>query len=314
MAGPESQQMTPVLVIAGPTASGKTALALAVASRIPSEIISADSRQIYTYLTIGTAKPSPSELSQVPHHCIDRLEPDKHYSAGDFQEEGRRIIAEIRQRGRQPIVVGGTGLYIRALIDGLFSGPGKVDSIRQALEQRYEKEGGAVLLEELRRYDPVAADRMIPTQFRRIIRALEVFHATGKTITQHHDEQSGGDAVEAVLTGLRWDRSALYDAINARTERMMEEGFLDEVKSLMSLGYDDRLKSLQTVGYKEAFQHLRGEISLERMIELMKQNTRRYAKRQLTWFTHDERMQWYDIADVSQIENIADTIAALLRR
>jgi tRNA dimethylallyltransferase len=297
-----------LLVIAGPTASGKTALALAVASRIPCEIISADSRQIYKYLTIGTAKPAAAELSHVPHHFIDMLLPDEHFSAGDFQERGRAAIKEIRSRGNVPIIVGGTGLYVRALVDGLFSGPGKVDAIRRELEARYNTEGGVVLLEELRAVDPAAAARMIPTQFRRIIRALEVYRATGKTITDHHREQDVQPEEDVFFVGLRWERSVLYDRINTRVEKMMETGFLDEVRHLMEMGYDDRLKSLQTVGYKEAFSFLRGEIDKDRMIELMKQNTRRYAKRQLTWFTHDERIQWFDISDMIQIGEIAEAV------
>jgi tRNA dimethylallyltransferase len=297
-----------LVVIAGPTASGKTALALSIASHIPCEIISADSRQIYKYLTIGTAKPTTEELLRVPHHFIDVLLPDEHFSAGDFQEQGRAAIKAIRSRGKVPIVVGGTGLYVRALVDGLFSGPGKNDQIRRELEDRYSIEGGAVLLEELRAVDPAAAARMIPTQFRRIIRALEVHRSTGKTITDHHREQNLKPEEDVLFVGLRWDRSVLYDRINTRVEKMIQTGFLDEVRLLIEMGYDDRLKSLQTVGYKEAFIFLRGEINRERMIELMKQNTRRYAKRQLTWFTHDERIRWFDIGDMIQIGEIVEAV------
>ena len=297
-----------LVVIAGPTASGKTALALSIASHIPCEIISADSRQIYKYLTIGTAKPTTEELLRVPHHFIDVLLPDEHFSAGDFQEQGRAAIKAIRSRGKVPIVVGGTGLYVRALVDGLFSGPGKNDQIRRELEDRYSIEGGAVLLEELRAVDPAAAARMIPTQFRRIIRALEVHRSTGKTITDHHREQNLKPEEDVLFGGLRWDRSVLYDRINTRVEKMIQTGFLDEVRLLIEMGYDDRLKSLQTVGYKEAFIFLRGEINRERMIELMKQNTRRYAKRQLTWFTHDERIRWFDIGDMIQIGEIVEAV------
>ncbi|MCX6137246.1 MAG: tRNA (adenosine(37)-N6)-dimethylallyltransferase MiaA [Ignavibacteriales bacterium] len=312
MAGTDHRHAARILVIAGPTASGKTALALFIASRIPSEIISADSRQIFKHLTIGTAKPAMEELARVPHHFIDQLEPEEHFSAGDFQEQGRRVVQEVLSRSKLPMVVGGTGLYVRALIDGLFSGPGRVDSIREELEHRYESEGGAALLEELRNVDPAAAERMIPTQFRRIIRALEVYRATGKTITQHHKEQGESADLNAVFVGLRWKRSQLYTTINTRVERMMEAGFLDEVRHLRDLGYDDRLKALQTVGYKEAFQYLRGEIDRERMVELMKQNTRRYAKRQLTWFTHDKRIRWFDIEDERQIVEIGEVIVSEL--
>jgi tRNA dimethylallyltransferase len=304
--------MTPappkILCIVGPTASGKTALALAIAHAVDGEIISADSRQLYQHLDIGTAKPTQAELHSVPHHFIDLLTPDAHFTAGDFAEQGREVIADIIQRKKFPIVAGGTGLYIEALVDGLFEGPPIQLELRRQLEERAENEGGVQLLEDLRKVDPAAAERMLPTNLRRIIRALEVYHTTGIPITVHHERQHRAVMYNAVFAGLAWERSVLYERINRRVDRMLEAGFLDEVKHLLELGYDERYKALQTVGYKEAFAFLRGDITHTRMVELMKQNTRRFAKRQLTWFRPDTRIQWYPISDESDIAEIAGTI------
>jgi len=302
-----------ILVIVGPTASGKTSLALEIARSMPAEIISADSRQVYQYLTIGTAKPTPGELKEVKHYFVDEILPDQHFSAGEFGIDGRKIIDTIVGQKKMPIIVGGTGLYIRSLVDGLFSGPGRKEEYRERLEARLESEGVDVLLEELRRVDPEAAARMLPSNQRRIIRALEVYYATGKPISQHHDEHDRKQFFNPVFVGLNWERKKLYERINSRVERMLAAGFLDEVKGLASRGYDGHYKSLQTVGYKEAFAFLRKEISYERMVELMKQNTRRFAKRQLTWFRRDERIRWFDIDEEDEIPRIAEEVLILLK-
>lgn len=294
-----------ILCIVGPTASGKTTLAIDIAHHVGGEILSADSRQIYKLLTIGTAKPSESELKAVPHHFIDILMPDEHFSAGDFAERGAEIISNLTVQGTPPIIAGGTGLYVEALVDGLFEGPRIQPELRAQIEERLHSNGGAHLLEELRQVDPEAAQRMLPTNTRRIIRALEVFYATGVPITEHHRRQRREERYKAVFIGLEWDRKVLYDRINRRVERMIEAGLVDEVRSLLEAGYDERYKALQTVGYKEAFAMLRNEISFERMVELIKQNTRRFAKRQLTWFRYDERIRWFPIATDAQIEEIA---------
>lgn len=297
-----------VLVIVGPTASGKTSLALHIANVIPSEIISADSRQIYKHLDIGTAKPTPSELQQVPHHCINIREPDETFNAGDFQTVGREIISDIIQRKKLPIVCGGTGLYVQALIDGFFEQPEFSGDVRTELERRIEKEGKESLYRELLRVDPASAKTMDASKYRRVIRALEVYYETGIPISQFHANHQKDELYDATWIGLKWERSVLYQRINDRVERMFADGFLDEVKQLQAMGFDDRFQALQTVGYKEAFQHLRGKISYDRMVELMKQNTRRFAKRQMTWFRKESRIQWYNIAHDSDIISIARNI------
>ena len=308
-----SSPLPTILVIVGPTASGKTRLALEIARHTSAGIISADSRQVYQLLTIGTAKPSPDELKKVKHYFVDEILPDQHFSAGEFGIDGRKIIDEIVKQKKLPIVVGGTGLYVRSLVDGLFTGPGRKEDVREELEARLESEGANALLEELRRVDPEAAARMLPSNQRRVIRALEVYYATGKPISQHHDEHEHKKFFNPVFVGLQWERKKLYDRINFRVDRMLAAGFLDEVKRLLSLGYDDRYNSLQTVGYKEAFAFLRKEINYERMVELMKQNTRRFAKRQLTWFRRDARVRWFDVGEESEILRIAEQVLILLK-
>ncbi|MFA6467868.1 MAG: tRNA (adenosine(37)-N6)-dimethylallyltransferase MiaA [Bacteroidota bacterium] len=297
-----------ILVIVGPTASGKTALALTIARKLPSEIISADSRQVYKQLNIGTAKPTPEELRFVPHHFIDLIEPDKKFNAGDFQVQGRAVIAEIVARGNMPIIVGGTGLYIQALVDGFFELPEISGKVRERLERRLLKDGKDVLYEELASVDPASAALMDASKYRRVIRALEVFYETGTPISQFHQLHAVQKIYDSRFVGLLWERSILYDRINKRVEAMFAAGFLGEVKELKKANYDDRFQSLQTVGYKEAFAYLRHEITRERMIELMKQNTRRFAKRQMTWFRKEQRIQWFNISGNQEIDTIADQI------
>jgi tRNA dimethylallyltransferase len=298
-----------VLVIVGPTASGKSALALEIARRVPAEIISADSRQIFRHLNVGTAKPSPLELSEIVHHCIDIRDPNERFTAGDFQLIGRNNIDDIHRKSKLPIVCGGTGLYIRGVIDGFFEQPEFSGEHRAKLESRLVKEGKEWLFRELQRIDPVAASTMDATKYRRVIRALEVFYETGCTISQFHAGHQRDAMYDAEWVGLEWDRKILYGRIDARVDAMIRNGFLDEVKTLVSLGFDDRYQSMQTVGYKEALQFLQNEISHERMIELMKQNTRRFAKRQMTWFRKEDRIVWHPVSSDNEISLIAGNLA-----
>lgn len=294
-----------IFIIAGPTASGKTALALKIAESIPAEIISADSRQIYKHLTIGTAKPTSDELHRVPHHFIDQLNPDQTFNAGDFQEQGRKAIDQILSRNKLPMIVGGTGLYIRAVVDGFFELPEISGTVRTNLEQRLITEGKESLFQALRAVDPESAAGMDASKYRRVIRALEVYYETGTPISRFHQQHQVRPMYHARFYGLLWDRTALYHRINHRVDIMIEKGFLDEVQSLIDQGYDDRFQSLQTVGYKEAFAFLRKEITKDRMIELMKQNTRRFAKRQMTWFRKESRISWLSIKSEDQLESLA---------
>lgn len=302
-----------ILVIVGPTASGKTSLALSIAAHLPCEIISADSRQIFTHLTIGTAKPTTEELRTVPHHCIDIRTPDQPFNAGDFQTMARAAIDDCHSRKKLPIIAGGTGLYVRAAVDGFFEQPEMSGVHRSLLEQRLETEGKDALFAELQRVDPVSAAAMDATKYRRVLRALEVYNETGIPISQHHQQHVVQPRYNARFFGILWERPVLYARIEQRVDRMLAEGFIDEVRGLLSMGYDDRYQSLQTVGYKEAIAHLRNEISYERMVELMKQNTRRFAKRQMTWFRKEARVSWLPTADDADLAAHASHIAGLVR-
>jgi len=301
------------LVIVGPTASGKTRVALALAGILNGEILSADSRQMYKMMRIGTAQPRAEELRTVPHHFISDRYPDQEMNAAEFGSEGRRIIDRIFAKGKIPIIAGGSGLYIQGLIDGFFEGPAPDGQYRKSLYNRIDREGAAVLLEELRCIDPVAAAGMLPSNTRRIVRALETHFLTGQPISVLQQRR-----VEihfsSVLVGIAWERKALYDRINRRVEEMLEHGLVAEAQSLLAQGYNPQLKALQTVGYKEVFDHLSGRVGYDEMVELIKRNTRRYAKRQLTWFRNDDRIKWFPVAEERELDAAAQEMAAYFLR
>jgi tRNA dimethylallyltransferase len=301
-----------VLCIVGPTASGKTELALLVAKQLDGEIISADSRQVYKHLDIGTAKPPRRQLREVKHHFIDVLEPNESFSAGEFGRQGREIIDDLFRRRMVPIVVGGSGLYVRSLIDGFFEGPPADNDVRHRLHACLREQGAEVLLAELKRVDTVSASQMLVTNTRRIIRALEVFDLTGVPISQLHQQKIKINFVPLMI-GLQWDRKALYERINRRVDAMLENGFLDEVRRLLGLGYSETTNLLQTVGYKEAISHLRGKLDYDTMVELIKRNTRRFAKRQLTWFRADRRIQWLSVSNEKDFSAAVERVLYLFR-
>jgi len=297
-----------VLAIVGPTASGKTPLAIELAGMLDGEIVSADSRQVYKYLDIGTAKPPPSELNKIPHHFINMLDPDQDYSAGKFGIDAAKTIDDIARRKKLPILVGGSGLYVKAAIDGLFEGPGKDPEIREHLEQQWKEHGAEELIRKLRAVDPESAEKSDIHKPRRIIRALEVYYITGKPISQLHSEQERVHSFSTHQFALNWDREVLYAMINKRVDRMLKDGLVDEVKSLSQRGYGVHLNALNTVGYKEVFEFLEGKIDSDTMGELIKRNTRRFAKRQLTWFRADKRIKWMKAGSEADLHLIAERI------
>ena len=303
-----------VIVIVGPTCSGKTNLSFKLAQFIPSEIISADSRQIYKYLDIGTAKPSKKELQKVSHHLVDFLDPTENYDVSMFEKDAEKIIDQIYKKNKTPIVVGGRGLYIKALIDGIFDTADKDEGYRIELLKKIKEFGNEFLYEELKKVDPVSAENMLPQNWKRVMRALEVFHTTGEPIWKHHQKQFASKEQKYLFKqfGLNWDRKILYKNIDNRVDEMIENGFVNEVKNILDIGFDKSLNSLNTVGYKEIIQHLNREITIERAIELIKRNTRHYAKRQLTWFRKDRRINWFDINNISQLDQISKKIILTL--
>lgn len=302
-----------VLAIVGPTGSGKTKLSLIVAEKLDGEIISADSRQVYRYMDIGTAKPSLEDRKRIKHYFIDELNPDEEFNAGVFGEKGREIIEDIFSRGKVPIVVGGSGLYIKSLIDGFFEGPGADWELREILYKKANELGKEVLYEELKKVDPISAEKIHPNNLKRVIRALEVYYITGKPISQLQQAIKPEIDFKTVQVGLNWDRKKLYKRIEQRVDEMIKAGLIDEVKKLRELGYDKNLNSLQTVGYKEVFDYLDGLISYDEMIRLIKRNSRRYAKRQLTWFRQDKRIIWLDVDEDTDFDELAEKVVQIYR-
>ncbi|MCS7228538.1 MAG: tRNA (adenosine(37)-N6)-dimethylallyltransferase MiaA [Candidatus Kryptonium sp.] len=303
-----------VLAIVGPTASGKTKLSLIVADKINGEIISADSRQVYKYMDIGTAKPTKEERERIKHYFIDELTPDQEFNAGIFGERGREIIEDIFSRGKIPIIVGGSGLYVKSLIDGFFQGPSANWELREILYNKAKELGSEALYEELKKVDPESAQKIHPNNLKRIVRALEVYYLTGKPISQLQKEEKPEINFKTIQVGLNWNRKKLYQQIEKRVDEMIKQGLIDEVKNLRALGYDRNLNSLQTVGYKEVFDYLDGLISYDQMIYLIKRNSRRYAKRQLTWFKQDKRIIWINVDENTDFDKLADQVIEIFRK
>ncbi len=301
-----------VLFILGPTAAGKTAVALRIAEQVACEVVSADSRQIYKYMSIGTAKPATTELAAVPHHFIDFLEPDQRYSAGQFGLAARDCIQGIFERGHQPLVVGGSGLYVRALVDGFFSRRIASDEVKAALRAEVGKSGLPVLYKRLQSVDPATAGRLPATDSQRILRALEVFEITGQPLSEFVLEKPQPADFDPVFVGLTWRRAELYRRIDARVDAMMRAGLVAEAEDLRRRGYGPELNALNTVGYKEVFAHLGGSLSLEETVKLIKQKTRNYAKRQLTWFRKDKRLTWLHFEDFVDSGDMAGNILHML--
>lgn len=305
--------MAKVIVIVGPTCSGKSRLGYNLARELNSEIISADSRQFYRLLDIGTAKPSEKELSEVKHHFINSLNVEDEYNVSKFIIEANVVIDNLTLQNKIPIVVGGSGLYIKGLIDGIVESADTNNEIREVLLQQRKEFGNEFLYEELKRIDPTSADKMLSQNWKRVIRALEVLKLTGKPIWQHHQEEITSTKYSFIQIGLNWERDILYKNIELRVDEMIENGLVEEVKNILNLGYSKELNSLNTVGYKEIIKYLDNEISLERAIELIKRNTRRYAKRQMTWFRKDSRIEWHQIESYNDIDNLANLIAKGLK-
>jgi tRNA dimethylallyltransferase len=297
-----SAPLPTILVIVGPTASGKSALALSVAQQFGGEIISADSRQVYRYLNIGTAKPSREELKIVKHHFVDSLDPSEEYNAGLFESEATAVINDLVRKKRLPVVVGGSGLYIKSLIDGLSDAPSKDEDIRTMLGARQQSEGLEGLVSLLNAVDPRTLQEMKEVTPRRVIRALEVYYVSGRPFSQIHAAGKKHRSFQAYQVGLLWDRTVLYQRIEHRVEAMIASGLVDEVRSLRARGYDRHLNALNTVGYKEVFDFLDGVSSMEAMTSLIKQNTRRFAKRQMTWFRRDARIHWTNVSGDTWLE------------
>lgn len=285
-----------ILIIIGPTAVGKSKLAIEIAKKLDGEIISADSMQVYIGMDIGTAKPSKNELEEVPHHLINLIAPDKPWSVSDFVNNTKGLIEDIAERGKFPIVIGGTGLYLNALIEGYsFPEIKKNDEVRRRLEGESNSYGSLHLYEKLKKIDPDSAANIHFNDAKRIIRALEVYELTGKPMSELRTKNEENINFKPVIIGLDMDRHELYKWIEARVDDMLTKGLVDEVKGLIKEGYDPKLTSMQAIGYKEVAEHLHGKYTYDELVNILKQNTRNFAKRQMTWFRRFKDVNWFEV-------------------
>jgi len=294
-----------ILVIVGPTASGKTRMAVELSQRHNGEVISADSMQIYRTMDIGTAKPTKEEMGGIPHHMIDVADPEEDFSVARYVEMAARCVDDVLERGKLPIVAGGTGLYIDSLLSGRTFAPFSPDSaLRGELERELEEKGGQAMLEALAQVDPEAAQRLHPNDHKRIIRALEVYRSTGKTITQHNREtQAIPPRYNALTIGLAFqDRQAMWRRIDQRVDEMVAAGLEDEVRRLLTSGISPKCTAMQAIGYKEFTQALSGEMTWQEAADVVKLRSRQYAKRQLTWFGRNPNTRWVRWDDPPEFE------------
>jgi tRNA dimethylallyltransferase len=282
----------PGIVILGPTASGKTSLALDLAPLFGGEIVNCDALQVYRYMDIGTAKVSPAEQERVRHHMLDVQDPDRDFSAGDYQRMAREAIEDIHGRGHIPFVVGGTGFYLRALIEGLFEGPGRSDDLRIRMRRIIRRKTAAVLHRRLQTVDPGSAARIAPADAERVIRAYEIYLVSGKTMTWwQHQARDAFTGYRWLKLGIEIPREELYARINQRVENMFQSGLLDEVRRLL-LKYPKNAHAFKAIGYRQAISHLEGTLTMPQAIEESQKESRHYAKRQLTWFRSEGEIHW----------------------
>ena len=284
-----------VLAIIGPTAVGKTSIGIQVAAEINGEIVSADARQVYRGLNIGTAKPTKEELSAVRHHMIDIIEPGEYFSAGAFGQMGREVISDILSRGKLPIIVGGSGLYFKALVDGLFEGESRSEAFRAKIADEIRTDGLQAAYERLLIIDEDYAQIISPNDKMRISRALEVYEKTGSTLSETFARQNPEPLLNTFIIGLRMERKLLVSLIEQRVEEMIASGLVDEVKQLLEAGNREWMRNVPTIGYNEVIEFLDGKIDETEMIREIKTNSRRYSKRQMTWFRSDNRIDWIDM-------------------
>lgn len=310
-----STPLIPLAVIAGPTASGKTALAVEMARRLNGEVVSADSMQIYREMRIGTARPTEAEMGGIPHHLVGHLPMTQAYSVAQYVQDAKAAIADIHARGRLPIVAGGTGLYISSLVNGIeFTDTPRDEALVERLNRKAQEEGGEALLRELAVFDPESAARLHPNNLGRIVRAMEIYYSTGITMTEQLvRSRENAPGWRLAMIGITYrDRAALYDRINRRVTVMMEEGLEAETRDI--LARPGGKTALQAIGYKELFPYIQGMCTREEALENLRRATRRYAKRQLTWFRRDERIHWLEADVFPSRDALNDEAERILRQ
>ena len=302
--------MNKIIVIVGPTAVGKTYISVELAKKLNTEIISADSMQIYKGMNIGTAKITEEEKQGIIHHMIDIINPDEEYSVSEFKYDAEKIIDRLLSENRIPIIVGGSGLYVNSLIYDLDFGNTKSNKkLREYYTYYYKEHGEDALYDKLLKIDPVAAEKIHKNNIKRIIRALEVYDITGVKFSElNTDIRKKSNKYDCILIGLSMERKVLYERINQRVDEMLSNGLVDEVSSLINKGYGKNLVSMRGIGYKEIIEYLEGNTDYEEAVNTLKQNTRRFAKRQYTWFLKDENVKWFSMDNPSEIDKTLDSI------
>jgi len=304
-----------IIVIVGPTAVGKTYVSVELAKKLNTEVISADSMQIYKGMDIGTAKVSNEEKQGINHHMINLINPDENYSVSDFKNDAESMIDNMLSENKIPVIVGGSGLYVNSLIYDLDFGNAKSDNkLRDYYTYYYEEHGQDALFEKLKKIDPESAEKIHKNNVKRVVRALEVYDITGKKFSElNTDIRKQSTKYNCILVGLSMDRKILYQRINQRVDKMLTDGLIEEVRSLLEKGYDKNLISMQAIGYKEIIDYLEGNVTLEDAVNILKRNTRRFAKRQYTWFLRDDNVKWFQVEDVNEIDMTLDKINEYLK-
>ncbi|GIW47101.1 MAG: tRNA dimethylallyltransferase [Deltaproteobacteria bacterium] len=303
----DREEKPKLVVILGPTAIGKSKLGIEIARRVGGDIVSADSLQVYRYLDIGTAKPTKEERQQIPHHLIDIVNPDEEFNAGLYRRYAREVIKELHRNARRVIVVGGTYLYVRVLLYGIVEGISADSNIREHLRSLKSRYGLSCVYSMLKSVDPESAGRIHPNDYVRIERALEVYYLTGRRMSELQKEHGFRESEYHVLKiGLFENKEVLKDKINKRVEKMLKGGFVEEVRMLREMGFNRELKPMQSIGYKQINRYLDGEITLEEAVELIKRDTRRFAKRQMTWLRRDGDIEWYSLS--RDLDRIVDRV------
>lgn len=299
-----------LFIIVGPTGIGKTRVSISLAKALNGEVISADSMQIYKHMNIGTGKIRKKEMEGISHHLIDIVNPDEDFTVSNYKRSAKKIISEINSRGKLPIVAGGTGLYINSLIYDLnFTKVASNDKLRIELEDIGDEYGNEFLHNKLKEIDEKSAVKIHKNDRKRVIRAIEIYKVTGKPMSLHNkDFRKPNNEYNLTMIGLNMDRKKLYEKINSRVDLMIKNGLLEEVKSLLDMGYNKELISMQGIGYKEIIMYLEGDISLDESIELIQKGSRNYAKRQLTWFKRNEKINWINVDDFSHFNHLIDHI------
>lgn len=302
---------SPILTLIGPTCVGKTNVGMALAQRLGAEIISADSRQIYRYMNIGTAKPTVAEQQAVRHHMIDIINPGERFSAGEYARQAGTLITGLQQQGTTPLIVGGAGLYVQAMMGGLFHAPDIPSEVRQHLKEQFQEQATDKLYHTLKTVDPEASTRIHPNDRQRIERALEVYEATGIPLTGWHRKNKPTKPDWSLrLIGLKRNREELYKRIDRRVDQMIELGLVEEVHRLLDLGYNEETHALKTFGYAEILDYIKGHLPLQETVYKIRQQTRRYAKRQLTWFRNREKILWVEISADEPASTTCDHLLA----